>query len=145
VANVKQPEYPEHEKLQAAKAKLDAINDFLDWLTNEREQKVRLMLPVIAEEDIEGEPVYRDADGKVVEGWEEPSLLSSFESFTKKQDEKVRRGIERRCVYDPLGNDFWPLGVNREKLMAEYFGIDQNKLEAEKRAMLEECRKASNG
>lgn len=37
--------------------------------------------------------------------------------------------------------DYFPVYVRDTDLLAEFFDIDQNRLENEKRAMLEECRK----
>lgn len=39
----------------------------------------------------------------------------------------------------------WPLNTAKRELLAEYFGIDLNKLEDEKRAMLDEMRRANAG
>lgn len=41
------------------------------------------------------------------------------------------------------GNELWMDNTPIQKLLAEYHGIDQRKIEAEKDAMLKECRKAN--
>lgn len=43
------------------------------------------------------------------------------------------------CYSD--GHRFYPSYKTKTKLLAEFFGIDEAKLEAEKLAMLEECRR----
>jgi hypothetical protein len=85
----KKSEYPEHEKLNAVKAKSQAIGEFLEWLQHERFQRVTLCLEADDEEE------------------------------------------------------FYPFHYSTEHLLAEFFKIDLNKIEAEKRAMLETMRKAN--
>lgn len=143
MVNAKQPKYPEHEKLQEVKAKLDAINNFLDWLTEERKEHVRLMVAYSYETDEEGGPIYRDDEGKIVKDWSPPNFFSP--DYKQREKEGLERGISCRMVYNPGGKKYFDLRARREDLMAEYFGIDQKKLEAEKRAMLDECRKPNNG
>lgn len=133
--------YSEHNKVHAIKDKLDAINSFLDWLMMEREQPVRLMLSYSAETHEDGDPLYRNGDGEVIEDWVPPRV---FHDSKKVQAEKERRerdeGIDRRMIYDQRGSTFMDLRLRRESLMAEYFEVDEAKLEAEKREMLEEIR-----
>ena len=44
----------------------------------------------------------------------------------------------RICIYDPADYDhYFPVFTSTNDLLAEYFDIDQNKLESEKREMLD--------
>ncbi len=49
------------------------------------------------------------------------------------------------CKYDEnrFGGTWWPVTVDIQKLLAEFFEIDLNKIEEEKREMLEVIRKAN--
>ena len=48
----------------------------------------------------------------------------------------------RICIYDPNDYDHYiPVFTSTNDLLAEYFDIDQNKLESEKQEILEELRK----
>ena len=51
------------------------------------------------------------------------------------------------CLCENLGKlEHWhPVSENHEKLLSQYFNIDLNKLEQEKRQMLEKLRKINNG
>jgi hypothetical protein len=49
------------------------------------------------------------------------------------------KGITLCRLGDPYGQ-FFPDGVHIEDRLAEYYGIDLNKIEKEKRAMLEDMR-----
>lgn len=47
------------------------------------------------------------------------------------------------CQPDTTGRYFWPTHTPLTKLLAEFFEIDLDKIEAEKRQMIEEMRKAN--
>lgn len=79
--------YPEHDKLRPIQEQSQAICDFLEWLSYEKDMTV-----------------------------------------CKPHDET---------------NEYFPVFVRKEELTAEFFGIDLKKLDAEKRAMLEEMRKVN--
>ena len=102
--------YPEHEKLSAIKDESQAIGEFLDWLKG----------------GYEGSPGYEICehhDGDYSEG----ALIA---------DALSGREVDRE--FDPSG---WrPVGATIPQLLARYFGIDQDKIEAEKRQMLAELR-----
>lgn len=50
------------------------------------------------------------------------------------------------CRYDGEKTErWWPAGITAEKLLAEYFGIDLNKAEEEKRAILAQMRGGRDG
>jgi hypothetical protein len=52
-----------------------------------------------------------------------------------------KRGLEL-CGLSKDESFFYPVSIPTSKLLAEFFGIDRNKLEAEKRTMLELVREA---
>lgn len=128
--------YPEHNKVRAIKADLDTINRFLDWLMMERERPVRLMLPYSAEVDEAGKAVYRNYGGDVVEDWKPITLNDNLKVTEAKEKRQQKEGIDRQMVYDQHGTTFSDLRPRREALMSEYFEIDEDKMEAEKREML---------
>ena len=111
-------DYPECDKLHAVSEESHRIGDFIDWL---RGQGVNLM-------------VYRDDMTETVDCWK-------FFPLTSEKHPKDCRGgcggtgkVERKregWVHDPR---------HIEQLLADYYGIDLRKLEAEKRRVLEEIR-----
>lgn len=111
--------YPEHEKLKAIKGKSQAIGGFLDWLrdgglSDDHGAVMLAYYPYITER-----PVYKGSfpDMEVVD----------YEPIPR---EEWERSSELHSLSYPL-----------DSLLAQFFEIDLNKLEEEKRAMLEECRK----
>jgi len=136
--------YPEHDKLHAVHEKSQAVGSFMEWLRGEK--GVELMTRYSREGDECGEPVYRNSDGKVVEDWPPSQSGGAYEpNYKEREKREQEEGIERRLVADPHGEHLCPFAVSDEKLLAEFFEIDLNKLEAEKRAMLEECRRNNGG
>src|SRR6266516_6765252 len=114
--------YPEHEKLKAVKDASQAIGEFIEWL---------------------GENGYhicerQDTDGPV------EKVINVPRSDSKRSDrlgESFCRLLEavadNACIY-------WPTTKRLPNaLLAEYFGINERKLDDEKRAMLDEFRVAS--
>lgn len=76
----------------------------------------------------------------------EHAKLKAIADLSQSQGEFVDWLQEQGIVlaqYDDKSGMFWPDHTPIQKLLAEYHGIDWRKLEAEKRAMLEECRKAN--
>lgn len=118
--------YPEHAKMREVADKSQAIGDFLDWVAQHRNGQLVAYEP----RDLEITcPDIRCDRGK---------LSATF------------RGADRDCprcggsgvVVEPI-LDHYPLrnsDNDLRKLLAEFFGIDQDKLEAEKQAMLEALR-----
>jgi hypothetical protein len=134
-AKVVGPPIPELERLAAVKDESQSIGQFLDWL-GERKPRVVLMVPHAHERDEDGELVYRDSDDKIVEGWEERKYRSA------KEMEQRERGIEVRYVAQADGDEMFPLYTRMEALLAEYFDIDLNKVENERREMIAGLRTA---
>lgn len=137
------PTYPEHDKLRVVRDKSQAIGEFLEWL--EEKHFVELQQRFVREEDEEGEPVYRNSEGEVVPDWPPPQSCGLYERNSQMRREREQReGIERRLIPHPGGEILRPFPMHKEKLLAEFFGIDRNKLEEEKRAMLEQCRRMNS-
>ena len=105
--------YPECEKLAAVADKSQAIGDFLDWLRSGEADNTRFK-----------RPIFLAANSIVAEEWHhgEQDLL---------EDED--------CDVDEGKLCYW--GYDIRRLLAKYFEIDLDKVESERRAMLEELRK----
>jgi hypothetical protein len=118
-------EYPEHAKLAAVSDRSQAIGEFLDWLGA---QGVHLQRwgPVPDERLC---PVFDCVDGR----------LRSASGRDK--------GECGRCGgtgWAPEDREAWHAdGRSIQALLADYFGIDQARLEREKRTMLDELRHAN--
>lgn len=107
--------YPEHDKLTAVSEKSQAVGEFLEWLQN---QHVRLM---VWKEDVEERCPRIFCDDGQVFGKECKTCHGSGYSRTGK-----------------AWVDFSPLGITER--LAIYFNVDLNKIEQEKRAMLDAIR-----
>lgn len=123
------PAYPEHEKLRSISDQSQAIGEFLEWLQGE--QGVRLIKP---------------AD------FEDRQICQAAGCYSGKRT-RIRRG-ERQEFDCPQcdGSGFVDVIVHDRNapfrfsipgLLAEFFGIDEGRLEAEKRAMLDALRSAN--
>lgn len=126
-------DYPEHEKLSVVKDKSQAIGEFLDWLS---EQQVRLA----RYEDA----AHSDAPRDLIVG-RTPDGQPIFVNDETGEESQYIRSYQRRedsdYWYKPGG--FYPINERIEAILAEYFEIDLNKIESEKRAMLDELRTAN--
>ena len=134
--------YPEHEKLEQVKEQSQACGEFLDWLLSEKRFQVCEFVGghdngeeryLTDGETKSGQPLYIHAwqttwrDGKEV-----PMTSPNIDPHLRKPNPSF--------FYTPEG--FYPVRQNIESLLAEYFGIDRDKLEAEKREMLSALRAA---
>lgn len=119
--------WPEHEKLEKISDKSQVVGDFLSWLAEEK----RVVLghyPMLALDCDCGWAKLRpqigcpkcNGKGTVLDASGEPVLEES---------ETLQIFMDKRL----------------EVLLAEFFKIDQNKIEKEKRAMLSTMRKANSG
>jgi hypothetical protein len=147
-------DYPEHDKLQAVQAGTQAAGEFVDWLAGEGihlmtyredltdtlpvdarcESKVRSSQRTLACDPKGGE---EDDSGEFwwvrhCHHWQDPEREASGDE---------EHGICCRCgkgrIYEIHGLKVWVgPGRNLQALLADWSGIDQRKLEAEKRAML---------
>lgn len=121
-------EYPEHEKLMAVKDESQAIGEFLD-----------LGLPRIGGGMVIYEQCTFDCDCLACQQLykadrnHEPDELATagFDPDTRVSERPVQLA------------DWRPTLRTVQSMLAEYFGIDRGKLEAEKRAMLDALRSAS--
>jgi len=118
-------EYPEHEKLHKAKAELgtEEIGAFLDWLGSDGIQLARFWKHEVNCERSEE----RDRVGFQYEG-----------------ENGYYRHKEERCGYQNEGV-LIPSRESIQKLLARYADVDLEKLEDEKRAMLDELRATQKG
>lgn len=48
------------------------------------------------------------------------------------------------CIYSGYGKEYIPIGITVERLLAKFFDIDIDKVEKEKRQILEEIRKTTS-
>lgn len=60
-------------------------------------------------------------------------LLAKFYDWLNENDYKICKWVE-----DPDSSGFYPSAVHPEELFAKFFGIDLNKIEEERRAILKE-------
>lgn len=67
--------------------------------------------------------------------------VGNFIEWLHEQGMEIGRFEKMRGFSDP---QFVPITKSRDALLAEHFDIDRDKLEAEKRAMLDELRAAQN-
>ena len=112
-------EYPEHNKLHAVRDRSEAIGEFLEWL---RGQRVNLM---VWREDIE--------DTMPCSNW------NCIGGEVRGKPCPFCNGTGQTTY---MRKEWWPLGKTIEGILAEYFDVDLDKLEAEKRAMLDGIRMA---
>ena len=134
--------YPECDKLRAARDKSQAIGEFIEWL--QREKHARLLVRHGPEVDEAGNPVFRDLHGEIVTDWIPSEAVpdqhgNDFKEARRREREEI---IQRMLAPNPNGDHDIPLRESTEHLLAEFFEIDQGKLEDERRQMLEGCRKA---
>lgn len=136
--------------------KAEVVQDFIDWLLDEQ----RITLAVFEERSTQ-----RSCRAKANEKQRDPRCPMDAEAYLA-----GRGWFERRCSggeiyysdaphpYGPvmcvecrgtgyvpgdLREDWWPDYRNRERLMADFFGIDLDKIDQERRALLDALR-ASN-
>lgn len=113
-----QAKYPEHEKLRALGGKNQETGDFLEWLKDTKRYVLALHVQRCEKCEREWDP---DSDGYC-----------------------------KHCAWKPRFTDeptvrLEPSFARTADLLAEYYGIDQARLEAEKRAMLDALREANSG
>ncbi len=102
----------ELDKMALAKEKSQTVGEFLDWLIGTKGW-------TLASEHIHGPKC---------EGWDEHR--GRFNP----------RGMTDYCKMGPDGR-LWPASFTTENLLAEFFGIDLNKVEQERRSILAALRK----
>lgn len=116
--------YPEHEKLHAIKDQSQSIGEFIEWLG---ENGYSICERRDAESRSERVKKIFSPSGRAVE-----DFGSAFCAI-------LEAVADNACLY-------WPTTKRLpESLLADYFKIDQNKLEDEKRAMLDHLRTSNAG
>lgn len=143
----KQVAYPEHEKLSQISDVSNAIGQFLDWLNSERrlticQNGVMDERPVywldIFREDFKG-----DKKAMMAAARKAGVLTDDDTSWYHDAEPKLAKAVHHYEEFEREG--YYPAGVRITDLLAEYFHIDQNQLDREKRDMLEEFRKKTYG
>jgi hypothetical protein len=122
---------PEHDKMHEVKERSQAIGEFIEWLGSEegvsltvhREKRwVCFVCGVIDEDDVRASRAFCGEDGCRL---------------------CLQEGKESAVEHQPEG--YYPYHFTIEKLLAKHFDIDLNKVEDEKRAMLDELRTQNAG
>lgn len=106
--------YPEHEKLAKIAHESHAIGQFLDWLHGGFEGSPNLTLCF----------------------YQKPTVASRFEDGGSLFD-----GKELKLNLDFVEPGWTPARQTIQQLLAQYFGIDQERLDAEKEQMLHDIRR----
>lgn len=147
-------DYPEHDRLSTVKDQSQAIGEFLEWLAGEGIHLGHYQAILDPEVKYQVEPgrsrvrgarpvEYRDV-------WRIRDLdpfMSTFvggywETEAEARDEVNALEADRRKDAQE-SKRFLPLIYSVQKLLAEHFNIDLDKIETEKRAMLDRIRAQS--
>jgi len=131
-------ETPELNRMKAVKDRSQSIGGFLEWLQDER--GVILAEYYKREVDEDNHPVYRNADGEIVEDWCPPHIFMPTEQRKALEERQDKEGIHWPLIKDRSGEILHTFSFQIEQLLADYFEIDLVKVENEKRAILEELR-----
>lgn len=115
--------YPEHEKLQAIKEKSQACGEFLDWLKDVKGYSIMEYLPAWTD----GKPLFLTKDGKPTSNLDYAHRVNGSSVPNPEHD------------YRPEGF-YHPRKSGTLDLLYEFFEIDPEKLDDEKRAMLDALR-----
>lgn len=122
--------YLEHEKLANVKGKSQAIGEFMEWA---QEQGWLLAQRHEHSEHCPCEDPWHDTKKPLSEAYSDSYCKSCGGS----------RGSRRNlCGYGD--NELAPVGETITRLLARYFEIDEDRLEAEKRAMLDDLRRGAD-
>ena len=115
--------YPEHDRLEAVAKTSQAIGEFLEWLRGS--EGVHLMTWKVMDDQLVC-PAWRCEDGRRID------------SIGRDTGPCARCG---GTGFTPTTREAWAAdGRSTDRLLAAYFEIDLDKLEAEKRAMLADFR-----
>ncbi len=117
-------EYPECEKLAKLADLSHKIGEFFDWLGEQD-----MVLFKWNEESDNGESKFIDKNGESVHNVHSQFLF----------DDKPTSDI-LNPKYETYPEGYFRVFTSMEKLLAEFFGIDLNKVEKERRLLLEELR-----
>ena len=119
--------YPEHDKLSKISDESQLVGEFIDWL-----QDKGYTICKFQEAGTNGEPYRIPATEEDIDALE----------FRWERDDARAGGI-LNPAYESWGDHFFPIHRGIQSWLAEFFGIDQEKLEDEKRQMLERLRQAA--
>jgi hypothetical protein len=126
--------YPECEKVQEIQKESQAIGEFLEWLTGEKGYTIcKWMEDEKQVEEDEYLPVHGEDMAKCKTcGRPVPSLNNRFTDFCTVG---CWREFNTFTIFGERISD-----IDIEQLLAEFFKIDLNKIEEEKRQMLDKIR-----
>ncbi len=120
------PPTPELNKMKAVHEKSQAIGEFLDIFLSER--KMELCTYQTAGNN--GKPKYRWKDGVT------KSKLNVSVDREPRFEDVFNQDAENNPEYESWAEGYVPVHARIEKLLAEFFEIDLNKAEDERRAIL---------
>lgn len=127
-----EPRYPEHEKLQAVHPQSQACGEFVDWLRDEA--KI-----VLARRHRHHYSCYMRGEHIALS---QGALRCTRCTVTREKGMDAltffKRHSHSRLTCDAAEGELLEVQVPLRQLLAMRFGIDEDRLEAEKRAMLEE-------
>ena len=103
--------YPEHRKLRTISSESQAIGSFLDWL----------------------------GETKCIELAVRHKHVDSCYATIDSVDQAMKISPRRMCGYSD--DELVPAHISIRKILAEFFDIDEAKIEQEKQEMLEELRR----
>jgi hypothetical protein len=118
--------YPEHTRLKAIAEQSQAIGEFIEF--------GGYTLCTFREEGNNGQPQYV---------WTKRALKANpkREDFEPRLHDFIDGRATHNPDYESWGEGYVPVMKPIQKILAEHFSIDQDQIEAEKRAMLDELRK----
>lgn len=126
------PPTPELDKMKAVQSKSQAIGEFLDLFCGER----GLALCTFRKAGDNGEPYYVWKDGVSICKRNRKPVAGQSPKVT----DVMNGDADRNPEYEEWPDQYLPVNKSIEKLLAEYFEIDLNKVEAERSAILEHIR-----
>lgn len=131
-ANKPYPPTPELDKMHAVKDKSQVLGEFLDIFLNEK----GITLCTMVKAGDNGEPKYR---------WKKGVKKAKLDGLKTKDREPSFKDVfnkdaEHNPDYVVWSEGYAPIHTSVEKLLAEFFEIDLNKIENERRAILAHIR-----
>ena len=131
--------YPEHMKLRAVSDASQKCGEFYAWLQDVK--CIEMECHYDYERDEDGYKVWRSDKGRIIKRYTDPDTIHMT---TKERERMLKIKSERnpdcRLILKPGGPITLPIRQRTNQLLAEFFEIDEAKLEKEKRQMLGECR-----
>lgn len=127
-------DYPEHERLTALNGLNDRIGEFIEWMQDEQGWSITRW----TEHGNNGEPRYLWKEGR--------TIRKQFGKKIRPDDipdsvDEYNGDAEFNPAYESWPSGYYPVRESIPNILALYFKIDQDKLEREKRAMLDAIRK----